>query len=60
MLHEIPFQLHGVVDESDHEFRIPVGSLSIAAFRASRERPSVFREEVKGMERQRKRVIMGM
>lgn len=42
--------------ESDHELRIPVGSTSMAAFRAKRERPSELRDEVKG--KRERRVMM--
>jgi len=59
-VHDIPSHEQGVgtESESDHEVRIPVGSTSIAAFRARRERPSELRDEVKVMERQRKRRVM--
>lgn len=55
LVHDTPSQLQGVGTESDQELRIPVGSTSMAAFRASNERPSELRDEVRGMERQRKR-----
>lgn len=56
-VHDIPSHEQGVGTEfeSDHEVRIPVGSMSIAALRARRERPSELRDEVKVMERERKR-----
>lgn len=56
-VHDIPFHEQGVgsESESDHEVRIPVGSTSIAALRARRERPSELRDEVKVMEREKKR-----
>lgn len=43
-----PAQRQGVESESDHELRTPVGSESMAALRARRERPSEFREVMKG------------
>lgn len=59
VVHDTPSQLQGVGTESDHELRIPEGSMSMAALRASNERPSELRDEVRGiMERQRKRRVM--
>jgi hypothetical protein len=47
-----------VETESDHELRIPVGSMSIANLSASKERPSELRDEVKGKKRDRKRKVV--
>lgn len=58
VLHDTPSHWHGVSTESDHELRTPVGSTSIAALRASSERPSELRHEVKGMKKQTQRRVM--
>lgn len=57
-LHDTPGHSHGVVDESDHESRMPVGSTSMAAFRASKERPSEL--SVRETETQSRRMITRM
>lgn len=59
LLQTMPAQWHGVGSESDQELRTRVGSESMAALRARRERPSWVREEDSGRVVKRKsRVII--
>ena len=55
----IPGQWHGVESDSDHLSRERVGSDSMAALRARRERPSGLRDETSEVKKNRNETTLG-